>query len=344
MPEPHDTPVFADVGTPEGLARGILDGSRRALSRAMSWVEDEHPGAEELLRRLHGHTGRAVRVGITGPPGAGKSTLVARLVAELRRRGELVGIVAVDPTSPFTGGALLGDRIRMPHEMSADTGIFMRSMASRGSLGGIAAATYEVLDLLDAAGFGWLLVETVGVGQSELDVVHASDLTMVVLVPESGDAIQAMKAGLMEIGDLFVVNKADRDGADRSIMEIRAMLALRRDHDRMIPVLRTVAVEHQGVVELLAECERQLAASAEDGGRERRRRQTERWRLLSLAQRRLVRALTLSPEGEALLEILTDRVLNRSLSPGDAAAELVAGALTAIRPGSDAGRKAGGTR
>lgn len=332
MPVSRDSESSVDVGSPEGLARGVLDGSRRALSRAMSWVEDEHSGAEDLFRRLHGMTGRAVRVGITGPPGAGKSTLVARLAAELRRRGETVGIVAVDPTSPFTGGALLGDRIRMPPEMAGDSGIFMRSMASRGSLGGMAATTYEMLDLLDAAGFSWLLAETVGVGQSELDVVHASDLTVVVLVPESGDAIQAMKAGLMEIGDLFVVNKADRDGADRSVMEIRSMLALRSDYDRKIPVLRAVAVEHLGVTELLAEIERQLDASSGNGEKERRRRRTERWRLLSLAQRRLVRALTLSAEGETLLDGLTDRVLAHSLSPGDAAAELVAGALTAIRP------------
>lgn len=336
MSEPREGSEPADITTPDGLARGLLAGSRRALSRAMSWVEDEHPEAEDLLRRLHRSTGRAVRVGITGPPGAGKSTLVARLAAELRRRGELVGIVAVDPTSPFTGGALLGDRIRMPPEMSGDIGIFMRSMASRGSLGGIAAATYEVLDLLDAAGFGWLLVETVGVGQSELDVAHASDLTMVVLVPESGDAIQAMKAGLMEIGDLFVVNKADRDGADRSVMEIRAMLALRKDHARKIPVLRTVAVEHQGVTELLDECERLLGAAAGSGEKRLRRRRTERWRLLSLAQRRLVRALTLSAAGEALLEGLTDRVLDDGLAPVDAARELVTGALSAMRPDSSA--------
>jgi LAO/AO transport system kinase len=218
----------------------------------------------------------------------------------------------------------------MPAEMAGDPGVFMRSMASRGSLGGIAAATHEVLDLLDAAGFDWLLVETVGVGQSELDVAHATDLTMVVLVPESGDAIQAMKAGLMEIGDLFVVNKADRDGADRSVAEIRAMLQLRKEADRKIPVLRTVAVEHQGVPVLLAECRRLLEAAEASGAQAARRRRIERWRLVQLAQRRLVRALTLNAAGEQLLDDLTDAVMAHRVSPGEAAAELVAGALAAM--------------
>jgi LAO/AO transport system kinase len=313
--------------SPEGLSDGILNRDRRALSRAMSWVEDEHPGVDRLFRRLHGRTGRALRVGITGPPGAGKSTLVARLAQLLRARHAEVGIVAVDPTSPFTGGALLGDRIRMP-ELAADDGVFMRSMATRGSLGGLAAATHEVVDLLDAFGVDWVLLETVGVGQSELDVARMADVTFVVLVPESGDAVQAMKAGLMEIGDLFVVNKADRDGADRSVMEIRSMLALRdRKGRRPLEVKTTVAVDGTGVPELLDAVSAFLETARADGSFAARRRKVERWRLLQLAQRVLVRRLTIGEAGESALERLTDDVLARTTSPHDAAAELVEAAL-----------------
>ena len=311
------------LSSPDGLTAGILNRDRRALSRAMSWVEDEHAGVAELFRGLHARTGRALRIGITGPPGAGKSTLVARLAAILRSRGQQVGIVAVDPTSPFTGGALLGDRIRMP-ELAIDPGVFMRSMATRGSLGGVAASTHEVLDLLDAFGVEWILVETVGVGQSELDVAQMTDITLVVLVPESGDAVQAMKAGLMEIGDLFVVNKADRDGSDRSVLELRSMLALRQTGgQRPLEVMRTVAVEGTGIVEMLDAIQAWLNGGRENGEFAGRRRRVERWRLLHLAQRQLVRTLTIGREGEAALTRLTESVLERRRTPHDAAAELV---------------------
>lgn len=316
----YNPPVLS---TPDGLCAGILGRDRRALSRAMSWVEDEHSGVALLFRGLHARTGRALRVGITGPPGAGKSTLVARLAAALRGRGQQVGIVAVDPTSPFSGGALLGDRIRMP-ELASDPGVFMRSMATRGSLGGVAAATHEVLDLLDAFGVEWILVETVGVGQSELDVARMTDVTLVVLVPESGDAVQAMKAGLMEIGDLFVVNKADRDGSDRSVLELRSMLALRQTGgQRPVEVMRTVAVEGTGVPDLLEAVSAWVNAGRESGDFADRRRQVERWRLLHLAQRQLIRSLTIGQEGESALTRLTECVLERRLAPHDAAAELV---------------------
>lgn len=201
-------------------------GDAGALARAITWVETGRPGFEDLLRAVHPRVGRAHRIGVTGPPGAGKSTLILQLVRCLRERGERVGIVAVDPTSPFTGGALLGDRIRM-NEVSTDSGVFIRSMASRGSLGGLAMATREAADLLDAFGFERVIVETVGVGQTELEVARAADTTVVVLVPESGDSIQAMKAGLMEIADLYAVNKADRPDADRLAREIEVVLHLR---------------------------------------------------------------------------------------------------------------------
>jgi LAO/AO transport system kinase len=209
-----------------------------ALARAISLVENGRPGFEELLSRLHPSLGRARRIGITGPPGAGKSTLTEQLVRAFRARDLTVAVVAVDPTSPFTGGALLGDRIRM-ESVALDPGVFIRSMATRGSLGGLATTTREVCDVLDAGGFDRILIETVGVGQSELDVARSADSTVLVLVPESGDGIQTLKSGIMEIGDIFVVNKADRPGADRLRNEIEVTLGIRAGN-----ALRNVRSHH----------------------------------------------------------------------------------------------------
>jgi LAO/AO transport system kinase len=220
------------------LLDGFRAGRRVALTRIISIVENQRPGFRALLNELHGRLGRAHRTGITGPPGAGKSTLTAALIAHYRQRGETVAVIAVDPTSPFTGGALLGDRIRM-NDISMDSGVFIRSMATRGSLGGLSLTTREVADVMDGYGFDHVLVETVGVGQSELDIAAAADSTVVVLVPESGDGIQAMKAGLMEAADLFVINKADRPGADRVAREISMML-----HFRSGQMLRGVPAHH----------------------------------------------------------------------------------------------------
>jgi len=210
----------------ERLFEDFVAGKKPALARAVSIVENHREGFDRLLARLHARIGHAWRIGVTGPPGAGKSTLTAALVAAYRGAGLSVGVVAVDPTSPFTGGALLGDRIRM-ESVALDPGVFIRSMATRGSLGGLAEATGEVADVLDAFGTDRIIVETVGVGQSELDVSRNADSTVVVLVPESGDSIQTLKAGLMEIADIFVVNKADRPGADRLRHELELMLGLR---------------------------------------------------------------------------------------------------------------------
>jgi LAO/AO transport system kinase len=209
------------------LLKAFEAGEARALARTITWVENARPGFEGLLSALHGRVGQAHRIGITGPPGAGKSTLIHALAKLLRTRGERIGVVAVDPTSPFTGGALLGDRIRMTGT-AGDDGVFIRSMASRGSLGGLATTTREVADLMDAYGFQRVVVETVGVGQSELEIAEAADTTVVVLTPESGDSIQAMKAGLMEIADVLVVNKADRPGAARAAGELRTILRIRQ--------------------------------------------------------------------------------------------------------------------
>ncbi|UCC48028.1 MAG: methylmalonyl Co-A mutase-associated GTPase MeaB [Gemmatimonadota bacterium] len=209
------------------LLNAFQAGEARALARAISWVENARPGFERLLSALHDRVGRAQRIGITGPPGAGKSTLIHALAQVVRGNGEQVGVVAVDPTSPFTGGALLGDRIRMT-SAAGDDGVFIRSMASRGSVGGLATTSREVADLMDAFGFERVFVETVGVGQSELEIAEAADTTVVVLTPESGDSIQAMKAGLMEIADIIVVNKADRPEAARAAGELKTILRIRQ--------------------------------------------------------------------------------------------------------------------
>ena len=225
----------------EKLLKQYFDGDRRALARIISIIENGENNVARLMDKVYYRTGNAYRIGITGPPGAGKSTLVDQLTKIFRQEKKSVGIIAVDPTSPFTGGALLGDRIRM-NDLTTDPGVFIRSMATRGSLGGLAHGIQEIADLLDAFGFEIVIFETVGVGQSELDIVEAADATVVVLVPESGDSIQAMKAGLMEIADIFVINKSDRDGADRTMMEIEYVLEFKEKPGAWKPpIIQTVA-------------------------------------------------------------------------------------------------------
>lgn len=307
--------------SPAELIERTFAGERVPLARALSWVENEHAGATAVLDACFARSGRAFRIGITGPPGAGKSTLVTRLALEYRRRGQRVAIVAVDPTSPFSGGALLGDRVRMA-DLSGDPGVFIRSMATRGSLGGLAVHTAQLCDVLDAAGFERILIETVGVGQSELEVAETADSTAVVLVPESGDAVQAMKAGLMEIADVFVINKADREGAERAAFAIRSALDLRAaTSDWAIPVQMTIAAQGDGVAEVADQFERHLEFLRGSGGLERRRRQRLQRRIDDLVRAGLWSDFERRVAAESRAQVLDD-VLQRRLTPRQAAEQL----------------------
>jgi LAO/AO transport system kinase len=287
-------------------------------------MENGHPEARGLMAQLWPHLGGASVIGITGPPGAGKSTLTDQLARTLRAEGQKVGILAVDPTSPFSGGAILGDRIRM-QRIAADPGVFIRSMATRGALGGLARATQDAIDILDAAGFGTILVETVGVGQDEVDVVACVQTCCVVLVPGMGDEIQAIKAGIMEVADLFVINKADRDGADQVERELEAMKSLAPSRDWDPPVFRTVAQQGAGVAELLAGTREHGTWLRAHGGLERKARERARLRFDALlAEAALRRARDRA--GAARVEAAIQAIADRSQDPYTAVAEILGGA------------------
>jgi LAO/AO transport system kinase len=305
-------------------AEQIRAGDVRAVSRAITAIEDHDPRAEELLQRIFPDTGKSFAIGITGAPGTGKSTLVDRLAARYRAEKNHVGIIAVDPTSPYTGGAILGDRIRMQGHAS-DPGIFIRSMATRGFLGGLARTTGDVALVLDAAGKQYVLIETVGVGQDEVDIVRLADCTLVLLVPGMGDDVQNMKAGLMEIADIFVLNKSDRDGVERLEAELEAMLHLAPERPGWKPtIVRTVATENRGVDELAQTIAKYRECS---GNREERQnRKIEHWksRLLALASEAFLRRVVSGTVGDAALNQLAREVASRSKDPYAAVRELLA--------------------
>ena len=308
-----------------GLAERLTEGDVRALARAIRLVEDRDPEAEEIIREVRGRAGRAAVIGVTGPPGSGKSTVCDRLIAAWRAAGHRVGVIAVDPSSPFTGGAILGDRVRMQGH-TGDEGVYIRSMAARGHLGGLASAAREAIRLIDASGRDRCLLETVGVGQSELEVMQTADTTVVVTTPVTGDSVQVIKAGILEIADIFVVNKADIPGASKVARELRDLVRQTKAHAAwQIPVIQTTGTSGEGIDDLLAAIEKHHAAIRESGELERRRRDRLRAEIEAIVvERAAERARRAMDEGTMGVELsgdlrtvdpylVADRILNHDM-------------------------------
>lgn len=305
------------------IAQRVLEGDRRSLTRVLTWVENGYPEARDALRELFPHTGRAHIVGITGSTGSGKSTLVAALAREYRRGKRSVGIVAVDPTSPFSHGALLGDRIRM-QDLTSDPEVFIRSMATRGALGGLAAATNDIVTVLDACGKDVVLVETVGAGQDEVEIADTAHTTVVISVPGAGDDMQAIKAGILEIADILVVNKADLPTANTVYKQLHIFMDLARNEGWEVPILKTVAHKDEGVTELLEAIDRHRTYLESSGRLEQMRHHWARRQLLAAAQAELLSSLVAKAESNGRLDELVDAIAGRELDPHSAAEQLIA--------------------
>ena len=306
----------------QSLAERLLAGDKRALARAITLVEDDKPEGWELVREVYPHTGGAAIVGVTGPPGVGKSTLMGALTKLERERGRTVAVLSIDPSSPFTKGALLGDRIRLSDHF-LDPGVFIRSMANRGALGGLSEATLQAALLMDASGRDVVLLETVGVGQAEVDIIDHADTVVLVLMPGSGDSIQALKAGVMEIPDVIVVNKADHPLTDTMVREIKGVLALGPREGWQVPIVRTEAGRGEGIEELSEKLEQHRAYIVEEGTLSQRRRRNLMNEVLGIATFRMRRELEASVRDDPEVKELLDRVVSRELDPASAAATIL---------------------
>ena len=307
----------------DSLLDRVVAGDAVAVARAISKVEDNAEAAADLMKQIFPHTGRALIVGITGAPGAGKSSLVDKLAAFYRQHGDRVGIIAVDPSSPFSGGAILGDRIRM-QTLTLDKGVFIRSMATRGNLGGLARASVEAVAILDAAGYDKIIVETVGVGQDEIEIAKTADVCVVVLVPGMGDDVQTMKAGIMEIADVLVINKADRDGILRTEKELQALLTLApREDEWQPPIVKTVAIENKGLDDLAGAIEASSQYQRNAPTAEGRMLSIARWRILELLRERLLSEVLTRDGAAAKLESMAGEVASKNRDPYSAVEELL---------------------